>query len=370
MRWDIFCNVIDNYGDIGVCWRLARQLATEHDITVRLWVDDLPSLQHLCPEVDPHTDLQHKGRVEVRTWQSPFPDTEPAEVVIEAFGCELPENYLQSMARAAQKPVWINLEYLSAESWVEGCHALPSPHPQLALTRYFFFPGFTPATGGLLRETSLLSRRRQQSPLQCWQALKLPCPAPHETSVSLFCYDTAPIYALLNAWTHATRPVRCYLPEGKAISKVADYFGRAALATGDSVTRGNLTLHVTPFLRQEDYDLLLWACNVNFVRGEDSFVRAQWAQKPMFWQIYKQDENAHLVKLDAFLDLYCASANPPTAEFMRSFHHAWNNDGHLDWEGYLMHQSALESHAIRWSDTLAQQADLASNLVIFCKNLV
>ncbi|MBY0444112.1 MAG: elongation factor P maturation arginine rhamnosyltransferase EarP, partial [Burkholderiales bacterium] len=39
VRWDIFCRVIDNYGDIGVCWRLARQLSFEHGFAVRLMVD-------------------------------------------------------------------------------------------------------------------------------------------------------------------------------------------------------------------------------------------------------------------------------------------------------------------------------------------
>jgi hypothetical protein len=24
LHWDIFCRVIDNFGDIGVCWRLAH----------------------------------------------------------------------------------------------------------------------------------------------------------------------------------------------------------------------------------------------------------------------------------------------------------------------------------------------------------
>ncbi|WP_187492385.1 elongation factor P maturation arginine rhamnosyltransferase EarP, partial [Pantoea agglomerans] len=24
VTWDIFCTVVDNYGDIGVTWRLAR----------------------------------------------------------------------------------------------------------------------------------------------------------------------------------------------------------------------------------------------------------------------------------------------------------------------------------------------------------
>src|SRR3990167_4247188 len=118
--WDIFCTVIDNYGDIGVCWRLARQLAAEHGLAVRLWVEDLNSLQPLSPEVDPLREAQSCRGVEVRRWPADFPATYPADVVIETFACELPERYQAAMAQREQKPVWINLEYLSAASWEVG----------------------------------------------------------------------------------------------------------------------------------------------------------------------------------------------------------------------------------------------------------
>ena len=39
MRIDLFCRVIDNWGDAGVCWRLARQLVRERGAQVRLWID-------------------------------------------------------------------------------------------------------------------------------------------------------------------------------------------------------------------------------------------------------------------------------------------------------------------------------------------
>src|SRR5512141_858540 len=156
---DIFCAVVDNYGDIGVCWRLARQLANEHGIEVRLWVDELRSFGKLCPEVDAGLDQQRCRGVEVRQWSKDFPPVAPADLVIEAFACKLPQAYVEAMAAREPKPVWINLEYLSAEDWVEGCHKLPSPHPRLPLTKYFFFPGFTEKTGGLLIERDLLARR-------------------------------------------------------------------------------------------------------------------------------------------------------------------------------------------------------------------
>ena len=157
-RWDIFCTVVDNYGDIGTCWRLAQQLAGEHEAEVRLWVDQLQGFARLCPAVSTDADEQHVGRIEIRRWRSDFPTVEAADVVIEAFACELPESYIAAMARQTVAPVWINLEYLSAEDWVEGCHRLPSLRTKWPLAKYFFFPGFTPQTGGLLRERDLLAQ--------------------------------------------------------------------------------------------------------------------------------------------------------------------------------------------------------------------
>ena len=88
---DIFCTVVDNYGDIGSCWRLAQQLAREHDADVRLWVDQLASFARLCPAVSIDADRQRVGSVEIRRRASDFPHVEAADVVIEAFACELPE---------------------------------------------------------------------------------------------------------------------------------------------------------------------------------------------------------------------------------------------------------------------------------------
>ena len=195
MRWDIFCKVIDNYGDIGVSWRLARQLAAEHHAVVRLWVDELESLERLCPAADAALDAQTLDGVEVRRWNDDAAQARPAEVVIEAFACQLPEAYIASMAAAARAPLWINLDYLSAEHWVAGCHGLPSRHPQLPLTKFFFFPGFTADTGGLIREHGLYDERDafQASSVakrNFWSRLHVPKRARNEWRVSLFCYPT------------------------------------------------------------------------------------------------------------------------------------------------------------------------------------
>ena len=388
-HWDIFCNVIDNFGDIGVCWRLARQLVAEHQRQVRLWVDDLASFRPLCPDLDPHLDIQVLRGVEVRRWTTPLPalaTTDIADVVVEAFACELPESYLAVMAARPEqdRPVWINLEYLSAETWVGGCHGLASPHPRLPLKKHFFFPGFapfTPNSGGLLREARLLEQRNawQGDPAAAWARLGLPQAQPGEISISLFCYENPALPALLNAWTASAAPVRCLVPQGRALVQTAASLGEPPLRPGAAVRQGNLTLHALPFVRQEEYDHLLWTCDLNFVRGEDSFVRALWAARPLVWHIYPQAEDAHLPKLSAFLDLYCANLPPAEAAAIRAFWQAWNRSDHDNtcgrevsaaWPAFFRQLPQLSAHATRWSERLASQTDLASKLVFFCENLL
>src|SRR5580704_12201961 len=112
---DLFCAVIDNFGDIGVCWRLARQLTSEHGWQVRIFVDDLHAFQKLCPALAVDRSRQAVSGIVIEHWHEPAHagDTlEVADVVIEAFGCELPHVYVAAMARRERAPVWLNLEYL------------------------------------------------------------------------------------------------------------------------------------------------------------------------------------------------------------------------------------------------------------------
>ena len=376
---DIFCAVVDNYGDIGVCWRLARQLAHEHGVAVRLWVDDLGSFARLCPEADAQLAQQHCRGVEVRHWVALFSEAEPADLVIEAFACKLPERYVAAMAAQERKPVWINLEHLSAEDWVAGCHKMPSPHPQLPLVKYFFFPGFTPQTGGLLLERDLPVRRDafQGDPLAVaafWQSLGIPVPQAEETRTSLFCYENPALPKLLTAWAGGSAPISCLVPEGRALPQVAAFFGQAQAAPGDIFKRDSLQVYVLPFVEQERYDELLWACDINFVRGEDSCVRAQWVGKPFVWHIYPQHDGVHMKKLHAFMELYCTGLPLDAAQALCGLWEAWNpsagsgqdsgRDVLAGWNNFWMHRSMLRQHAHDWAQGLSGN-NLVLNLLDF-----
>ncbi len=372
--WDIFCRVVDNYGDVGVGWRLARQLADEHALAVRLWVDRPEALARLAPAADPSLAAQHVAGVQVRRWDVAAAASEPASVVIEAFACEPPAAYVERMARQPHPPVWINLEYLSAESWVNGHHGLASPHPRLPLTKYFFFPGFGAGTGGLLRERGLIEARdalQSDAAVESdfWRSLGAAPRAPGELRVSLFAYETPAIAGLRGACSSGGRSTLCLVPEGRALPEVAAFFGRAALRPGDQMVQGQLRVQVLPFTGQPEYDRLLWACDFNFVRGEDSFVRAQWAARPLVWQIYPQAEAAHHAKLAAFWQRYRDGLAPVASAALERLWQGWNGlaqpDWNICWNGVVDHGPALAGHAAKWARTQSALPDLASQLVEF-----
>lgn len=318
-QWDIVCRVIDNFGDIGVCWRLAAELARRGQ-QVRLWTDDASALAWLAPQGCPGVQVRAFGGL--RAAHEP-----PTEVLVEAFGCDPAPDFIAQCAQHAsatgQKYVWINLEYLSAEGYVERCHGLPSPaHGSGAAgdAKWFFYPGFTPATGGLLREHGLLQRQARFD-RAAWRQRHGAAPDQGAQArwFSLFCYEPPALPALLAQCR--TQPTHWLVTPGRAAAAT-----RAALQADQSQNtlqgawdkREQLSISYLSYQPQDAFDEMLWACDLNFVRGEDSLVRALWAGQPLVWQIYPQHDDAHHGKLHAFLDWLQAPAA------LRQFHAVWN----------------------------------------------
>lgn len=375
VKWDIFCSVVDNFGDIGVTWRLAKQLVAEHDQSVRLWVDDVSAFARICPAADAQLDHQvHKG-VDVYAWHAQWSAIEPGDVVIEGFACHLPDIYVAAMAARARKPLWLNLEYLSAEGWVAGCHGLPSMQSN-GLQKYFFFPGFTADTGGLLREAALVPER------QAFQADAAAGgnflrglgvePIAGARLISLFAYENKALHSWLDALSALPQTTQLLVPEGRILGDVQAWLGDGKLLAGDCQVRGKLQINVLPFLEQSQYDRLLWSCDFNAVRGEDSFLRAQWAGRPMLWHIYPQEEGAHWDKLNAFLKLYTEGLSAPAREALISLWRDWNSRQSMtkSWSFWLENADELTIHAEKWCLEQASCTDLAAALVQFQQNWI
>ncbi len=349
MRWAIFCRVIDNYGDAGVCWRLALDLAQRGE-RVTLWIDQPEVLNPLMgPESYDHSINIHPWPDSTR----PFSASDVADVVIEAFACDPPSAYVAAMADCAasgKAPVWINLEYLSAEDWVGSHHRLPSPHPRHPLVKHFYFPGFTPDSGGLLREPGLQVND-----------------GPKDTGTALRIYLFGYAQPALPTWLAA---------QDGTILSVAPC---PIIAQLDAIAVHPANCHIErlPFVPQSRFDALLQAHDLLFVRGEDSFVRAQWAAKPVYWHIYPQDDAAHLAKLKAFYDRYLDPVHL-TEEERKSFMQfilAWNGSGDPAlcgslWPKMLQMLPGLQANALSWRKRLMEQADLVTQLRAFVADLV
>jgi len=398
LLWDIFCQVIDNYGDVGVCWRLATDLARRGH-HVRLWLDNKQALQWMAPGA---AQGDWPG-IRVHDWpvrdsgasNSPLP---LADVWIEAFGCDIPRVWLKTHVQAAnaqrRRPAWINLEYLSAEPFALRSHGLPSPvlqGPATGWSKYFFYPGFSPVSGGLLR--GACARTGAAS----WSEPELTAFAPvayGERTVLLFAYANAPIAALLEGLHSSAQPVQLLVAAGQSADAVrralaplprtigdaevaspcttkhATYspgdLPRAAIQSNNAALEewhwGALRLRFLPFLPQSTFDQLLGLCDLNLVRGEDSLAQAVQAGKPCVWQIYPQDDGAHGPKLRAYWDAIAADAP------LCAWHSFWNatpadTQAGYEWTWPWAPDSTWPQNAHALASRLGQNQDLCSQLL-------
>jgi uncharacterized repeat protein (TIGR03837 family) len=403
-NWDIFCKVIDNFGDIGVCWRLAHDLATRGH-RVHFWVDDPSALRWMAPEGHPRIDVLHwvAGK-----WPRQLHPDWQTDVVLEGFGCDPDPAFLEELEKRCQAsstddttttqvvakrncPLWINLEYLSAEAFVARNHGLASMsclYPLLGRRKYFFYPGFTPNTGGLIREPWVATRRAAFQRQAFLTQHGIATPPAQQVWISMFCYQTAPLHRLFKALVadlQATNNPAGQNPsphpgflllvaQGQAQAAVKDYLSQHTgsangRALNEAMQRGQIAIHALPWLTQTQFDEVLWACDLNFVRGEDSLVRAIWAEKPFVWQLYPQDPSTQMGKLDAFLD----HAALPSS--WRDWMRVWNSPqthhrSHIDAARSPL--PALGANLPEWqsaakslAETLATQTDLTSRLLRF-----
>lgn len=368
LAWHIFCKVIDNYGDIGVCWRLAKQLLQLQQ-QVFLWVDDLACFQAICAQVNPQLAQQIVQKAHIYHWQQSLPADslhalKQADVVVEAFACELPSAVIAVMQQQTQQASWLNLEYLTAEQWAQDCHLLPSPVQ--GLQKHFFFPGFTKKTGGLLWEEELLdlpaTMQTQSAREHLFAELEIATElAAIELQVSLFSYENTAVEELLDAFNSHYKKVHLLVPQGRIQQQVEQW-----QSTNEERA---LTISIVPFMPQPSYDCLLASCQLNFVRGEESFVRAQMLGLPLIWHIYQQQEDAHLVKLEAFLQAYLDGVPQALQETLLLAFQRWNqnNSDVFQWALLLEQLSDWKQHAQAWQKQQIANGSLAQNLVQFAQ---
>ncbi len=358
---DIVCRVVDYYGDAGIGWRLAAGLALEHGFRTCLWIDRPDMIAAMAPAGAPHVEVRHLDRFEA--------DYRARDVLLTTFDSRIGDTARARIRGAGDATLRVHFEYLSAEPWIDSCHGLPALKAD-GSQEWMFMPGFTAGSGGLIRERSLAAMRadfdrsHQDAFLERIGATREP-----GRRISLFCYPEAPADDWFDTLASDAEPTVLFAAHGVATASITRFFG-AEPAPGRLLRRGSLTLQRLRFMPQVDYDRLLLACDLNFVRGEDSWIRAHWARRPFVWQPYIQADGAHLAKLDAFLDGALAGAPADIAESLRRFAHAWSGDGPVasSWPGFRDALPAIGRQLATWVDDLEAQPDCCTRLAVLIRD--
>jgi uncharacterized repeat protein (TIGR03837 family) len=365
---DIFCAVVDNFGDAGIAFNLARHLHDDHHWSVRLIIDHPETLRAINPSYNPALKTQTIDGVHVVHDTGTIMPDGAVDMVIECLAGRAPHDFLATCAEQTPPPVIFAYEYLSAEKWVEEFHEKPSPHPDARLRRYFFYPGFNAHTGGLLAPANYTTRRNEflndaAAQTQFWQSLNVPPPTIHEQRITLFTYEQPHIDSWLQHLADQPHPTTLLVPVGRVLPDIARFFGAPQpLVAGDHLTSGNLTARILPFMGRADFDKLLWISDINIVRGEDSLTAAVLSAKPLIWNIYPQENDAHLVKLAAFFNQFWPE-NPDYLALMQ----AWNapHDRVTPWQNMRANLQNWRQKAKNFADAASHHGTAAKKLVDF-----
>lgn len=335
---DIFCRVIDNFGDIGVCYRLYKELSDLFpQRKLRLILDRTEEFFALCPDTSKilyssYSDILRQGQ-----------EVETAEVIIEAFACDIPENYLQKAYQTSK--LIINLEYFSAEDWTEEFHLQESVLGRGTCRKFFFMPGISKKTGGILTK-----RYFPDLSLEAFGIRR----EDYELVGSIFSYEKDFTSLLESLQKTGKKICLCILGEKSQESL------RKSL--GNFTRYDKIKLKFLPFYSQENYEALIQKCDFNFVRGEDSFARALLTGKPFLWHIYPQKNGLHFQKLQSFLEKYC----PDNPALQNSFY-SYNRE-ETDYSYFWEHLADIQKHNEEFRDYIRKHCNLGIKLKQFIEN--
>ena len=341
MRIAIVCKVIDNFGDAGFCLRLGKALANRNH-HVFLLHDHPATLQLLYPR----TEFNSLNLIEASSPDFDHGQIGALDLIIEPFGTsseQTEHRFELALKTAYASAPWLVVDYLSAEDWVENFHLSQAVDPRTGHRSTLFYPGFSSKTGGLIHcDCSAKSQHHSTTD------------SPNNQLIFVFAYPNAPLKQLAAGCEQANRAGANW------------HIDRAGATTKEQALT-QLVQNIE-FRPQSEFDDLLAQYDVLFVRGEDSFVRAQLAGKPMIWQIYPTEDNAHRVKLQQFFSLYSAELEPKAAVALWRCWLAWNcTDEQLDmadcWLALLAHLPTLKAHALRWQHRLLEGPELVSEIL-------
>ncbi|MEX6494554.1 elongation factor P maturation arginine rhamnosyltransferase EarP [Fusobacterium animalis] len=340
---DIFCQVIDNYGDVGVAYRLAREFK-------RLYPNK--KLRFVINQIEELNLIRKSENIEVILYKDISKIENSADLIIESFGCEIPKEYMNKALKKSK--LIINLEYFSAEKWVDDFH-LQESFLGGNLKKYFFIPGLSEKSGGILLDNEFLQRKKKVEVNNEYYLKYFGIKEKYDLIGSVFSYEKK-FDSLIKELKKLNKKIILLILSEKTQKNFIKYFDN-----GNNYDK--IKFVKLPFFTYDKYEELLALCDFNLVRGEDSFVRALLLGKPFLWHIYPQDENIHIKKLESFLEKYC----PNNKELKQTFiNYNINKD---DFSYFFKNFKEIEKYNKNYANYLIKNCDLMEKLISFIENI-
>lgn len=364
----VLCKVVDNFGDIGVVWRLCCQLSNQikkENLTskINLIVDDLASFNKICNSVDSNKSFQIVENINIFNWNDEKlcydefskNDGENLSVILEVFQCGRPswmEKILfeEKLNRTVQI---IMIDYLTAEKYAEDFHCLQSLTRSSKVQKVNFMPGFTNKTGGLIIDSE-------------WEQL---CDYKNNKTLLCFTYDRN-WDALANACKKSNYIEKVLIAPGKGYDSLKKSF------YSNFIKDSNLKIEELSFMNQNEWDKMLKNCGVLFIRGEESMSRACLSGIPFVWHAYPQSDEYQLIKVRALLERMSVHFS---VEDFKIIEKVWIliNSAESEVEQEVFEKAILDFfdnaeklvYGFReFALDLRKNGDLCSNLMTFIKN--
>ena len=340
---DIFCQVIDNYGDVGVAYRLAREFK-------RVYPNK--KLRFVINQIEELNLIRKSEDIEIILYKDISKIENSADLIIESFGCEIPKEYMDKALKNAK--LIINLEYFSAEKWVDDFH-LQESFLGGNLKKYFFIPGLSEKSGGILLDNEFLERKKKVEANKEYYLEKFEIKEKYDLIGSVFSYEKN-FDSLIEKLKKLDKKIILLILSEKTQKNFIKYFDN-----GNNYDK--IKFVKLPFFTYDKYEELLALCDFNLVRGEDSFVRALLLGKPFLWHIYPQDENTHIKKLESFLEKYCSNNKELKQTFIN---YNINKD---DFSYFFKNFKEIEKYNKNYANYLIKNCNLMEKLINFIENI-
>ena len=340
---DIFCQVIDNYGDVGVAYRLAREFK-------RVYPNK--KLRFVINQIEELNLIRKSEDIEIILYKDISKIENSADLIIESFGCEIPKEYMDKALKKSK--LIINLEYFSAEKWVDDFH-LQESFLEGNLKKYFFIPGLSEKSGGILLDNEFLQRKKKVEANKEYYLEKFGIKEKYDLMGSIFSYEKN-FDSLIEELKKLDKKIILLILSEKTQKNFIKYFDN-----GNNYDK--IKFVKLPFFSYDKYEELLALCDFNLVRGEDSFVRALLLGKPFLWHIYPQDENTHIKKLESFLEKYCSNNKELKQTFIN---YNINKD---DFSYFFKNFKEIEKYNKNYANYLIKNCDLMEKLINFIENI-